>query len=239
VRAREEATRLKDDFLSAAAHDLKTPLTTLVARAQLLERRARHDPATPPDLPSIQLLVQEGLRLKRLVLELLDASRTEQGRLLSERTPVDLAALAREVCARHASELHGCDVDTADAVIGMYDPTRVEQLLDNLVENAIKYSPGGGAVRVRVWREADEARITVCDRGIGIPAADLPHIFERFYRAGNADDRRFVGMGLGLFICRGIVEQHGGRIWATSRPGQGSTFHIALPLVPAGATVYA
>ncbi|MBK9713395.1 MAG: GAF domain-containing protein [Kouleothrix sp.] len=239
VRAREEAARLKEDFLSAAAHDLKTPLTTLVARAQFLERRALRDPSTPADLASIQQLVHEGQRLKRLVLELLDASRTEQGRLVGERAPVDLVAIAQEICARHDSERHGCAVEADGPVVGAYDQHRIAQLLENLVDNATKYSPEGGAVRIKIWRADEQAHISVSDSGIGIPPDDLPHIFERFYRAGNVDDRRFMGMGLGLFICRGIVEQHDGEIKATSRPGQGSTFSITLPLAPVGAVVYA
>jgi signal transduction histidine kinase len=239
VRAREEATRLKDDFLSAAAHDLKTPLTTLIARAQLLERRALRTPDAPADLPSIQLLVREGQRLKRLVTELLDAARTEQGRLVGDRSAVDLAALARDVCERLDREQQRCVVEASEPVVGSYDEVRIHQLLENLVENALKYSPNGGMVRVRVWYEDAQARLTVTDSGIGIPQDDLPHIFDRFYRAGNVDDRRFAGMGLGLFICRGIVEQHGGRIWVTSRPGRGSIFHVTLPLVPLEAAVYA
>ncbi len=124
VRAYEEATRLKDDFLSAAAHDLKTPLTTLVARTQLLERRAQRDPTAPADLASIQVLVQEGQRLKRLVLELLDASRTEQGRLVGARLAVDLVALTHTICQRHDSRRHPCSVEASGPVVGIYDQVR-------------------------------------------------------------------------------------------------------------------
>jgi signal transduction histidine kinase len=113
---------------------------------------------------------------------------------------------------------------------------RIEQVLTNLIENALKYSPHDQYVEVRVWKDADtaEARLSVEDRGIGIPLEDQPLIFERFHRARNVDDRSFVGMGLGLYIARGIVEQHGGRIWVDSRPGVGSTFHVVLPLVEEG-----
>jgi signal transduction histidine kinase len=106
---------------------------------------------------------------------------------------------------------------------------RFEQVVTNLVENALKYSPGTTPVSVRVWCEDGEARLSVQDHGIGIPHADLPLVFDRFYRARNVDDRSFAGMGLGLYIARGIVEQHGGRIWVETTPGQGSVFFVAVP----------
>ena len=230
VRAHEEAARLKDDFISAAAHDLKTPLTTLVAQAQFLERRAETQPTAPADLPGLRRIVREAKRLSSLVIELLDASRLEQGKLVGEREPVDLVELARDVTRRDSYQGRRIAV-TADApVVGSYDPRRIGQVLENLVENAVKYSPDGSAVRVDVAQKNGEAFVDVADEGIGIPASDLPQIFERFHRASNVDDRRFAGMGLGLFICKGIVEQHGGRIWVESRVGTGSTFHVVLPL---------
>ena len=119
----------------------------------------------------------------------------------------------------------------ADALVQVHvDPPRIEQVVTNLVENALKYSPQGGDVQVEVTADAGVARLSVRDRGIGIAAEDLPLIFERFHRGKNVDDRRFAGMGLGLYIARGIVEQHGGRIWAESAPGEGSTFCVELPV---------
>lgn len=230
MRARAETARLKEDFLSAAAHDLKTPLTTIVAQAQMLERRVLRAPDAPADIKAIQQLVREGQRLKRLVLELLDATQTEQGRLVGQHVEFDLVALVREICDRRQEGRHSCVLDSNGPVVGRYDQNRILQLIENLVENAVKYSPEGGEVRVKVWREAGQAHLTVADSGIGIPAKDLPFVFDRFHRGANVDDRRFAGMGLGLFICRGIVEQHGGCIWADSRLGQGSTFHVTLPL---------
>jgi len=239
VHAREEATRLKEDFLSAAAHDLKTPLTTLVTRAQLLDRRAARDPNAPADRESLRLLVAEGQRLKRLVLDLLDATRVEQGKLVGPREAVDLVQVAQEVCARLGTARHPCGVAAESSVVGWYDRQRIEQLIDNLVENAIKYCPDGGPVEVSVRQDAAGVHLAVTDRGIGIPDNDFPQLFERFHRGANVDDRRFPGMGLGLFICKGIVEQHGGQIIVNSQLGVGTTFHVILPLAPVQVGEYA
>jgi signal transduction histidine kinase len=231
VRAREEVTRLKDDFLSAAAHELRTPLTTLVAGAQLLARRATRFPDRPPDLAAIQRLVGEAQRLRALVVELLDASRAERGSLVGARVEVDLVALARAACRRLGTDRHRCTVEAPEPVVGLFDPPRIEQLVENLVENAIKYSPAGGSVRVAIRRAGDEARLVVEDRGIGIPREDLPRVFDRFHRAANVDDRTFAGMGLGLFISRAIVEGHGGRISVASELGNGTRVEAVLPCV--------
>ncbi|HEY8885172.1 MAG TPA: ATP-binding protein, partial [Chloroflexota bacterium] len=104
------------------------------------------------------------------------------------------------------------------------------QVLDSLVENAVKYSPDGGEVRVTLRGENGQLNLTVADQGIGIPPGDLGHVFERFRRATNVDDRRFAGMGLGLYVCQQIVDQYGGRIWASSPPRQGTTIHVSLPV---------
>jgi signal transduction histidine kinase len=230
VMAREEAARLKDDFLSAAAHDLRTPLTTLLIQSQMLQRQigtAGEDEVTARRVASIH---NEAMRLRDLVTDYLDASRAERGELIGNREETDLAALAGQACERHSTRRHPCRMEGEQAVIGEFDAGRIGQLLDNLLGNAIKYSPEGGEVVVRTWAEGSHARLSVSDQGIGIPAGDLPNLFDRFHRGGNVDDRRFQGLGLGLYICRGIVEQHGGRIWATSEAGKGSTFHVELPL---------
>lgn len=230
VRAHEEAARLKEDFISAAAHDLKTPLTTLVAQAQFLERRAESEPGAPTDLQGIKRIVREAKRLSSLVVELLDAARLEQGKLIGEREPVDLVELAQDVASRETYRTHRLEVAAAGPVVGSYDPRRIGQVIENLVENAVKYSPEATAVRIGVSQSDGHAHVQVSDEGIGIPPEELSRVFDRFHRGSNVDDRRFAGMGLGLFICRGIVEQHGGRIWVESRVGTGSTFHVTLPV---------
>jgi signal transduction histidine kinase len=232
VQAREEATRLKDDFLSAAAHDLRTPLTTLLLHAELLQRRAEQEPSAPLEMHRVASMVNEAHRLQELVTSFLDASRAERGQMLAHRETVDLAALVEEACARVAGNGHPCRADASGPILGSYDPDRLRQLIDNLVENALKYSPVESEVLVRAWREGDAAHISVTDQGIGIPPADLPSLFDRFHRGSNVDDRRFQGLGLGLYICRAIVEEHGGHISADSELGRGSTFHVVLPALP-------
>lgn len=231
LEAQRQALNLKEDFISAAAHELKTPLTVMLGQAQLLERQALRHPEAPPDLAGIRRIVESSRQLDALVRELLEASRVEPGQSVDERRPVDLTALARESCDELTTELHPCALSAPGPVIGEFVPARIQWLLDNLIVNAIEYSPQGGDVDVRIWQDGDEAHLTVTDHGIGIPTADLAHVFERFYRGHNVDVRRFPGMGIGLFIAREIAQQHGGQIWATSPgPGQGSTFHVTLPL---------
>jgi signal transduction histidine kinase len=232
VQAREEATRLKDDFLSAAAHDLRTPLTTLLLHAELLQRRAEQDPAAPLEMHRVASMVSEAHRLQELVTSFLDASRAERGQMLAQRETVDLAALVEEACARVTGNGHDCRAEVSGPILGSYDTDRLRQLIDNLVENALKYSPLESEVVVRAWREGEVAHLSVTDHGIGIPSADLPHLFDRFHRGSNVDDRRFQGLGLGLYICRAIVEEHGGEISAESELGRGSTFHVTLPALP-------
>jgi signal transduction histidine kinase len=234
AQARAEATRLKEDFLSSAAHDLKTPITGILTQAQVLERRLRQQ-APPPDpqLPAgVARIVGEARRLSALVLELLDVSLLEQGRLLSTRESVDLVELAAGVCASYARGTVSCRVDAPRVVLAAVDPIRIRQLLEHLIDNAIKFSPAGSEVVVRVAAAGDMAHLEVADRGIGIPSRDLEQVFERFHRGSNVDDRRFAGLGLGLYLSRGIVEQHGGTIRATANPEGGTTFSVSLPVDP-------
>ena len=233
LRGREEAARLKEEFLSAAAHDLRTPLTVVLGQAELIERRLLRDPAAPVDPVGVGRMAREARHLRDLVGELLDAQRLEQGLAVMNLAPADLGELVEAVRARHAE--HGVPLileEPDEALLVSVDGPRIEQVVENLLENAYKYGADDEPPALRIWHEGAEARIAVIDHGAGVPQGERERIFERFYRSPNARSITDTGMGLGLYICRRIVEDHGGSIWTEPTPGGGATFVIALPLVP-------
>jgi signal transduction histidine kinase len=245
VTALKEAEQLKDEFIGIAAHELRTPLAILKGFVQtLLNQTAR---GKGPALAAWQMQSLQGIdlataRLVDLAEELLDVTRVQAGRLELRREPTDLVALARRVLTRRqmTTERHTLTlVTTLPHLVLHVDPRRMEQVLSNLIGNAITYSPEGGAIEVtiRAENETHEALLSVRDQGIGIPQHEQAQIFERFARAGNAQTYEISGTGLGLYLCRELVEQHGGRIWLESAEGQGSTFFVTLPLATKAAPV--
>lgn len=232
LRAREEALKLRNDFLSSVAHDLKTPLTALVMQTQLLERRARRAPQAPADVEGLHQIIVQTHRLRSFIEDLLDVQRSEDQGIALTYEPCNLTALVREVGQRVCVEPHSFILDAPSDLQISGDRARMTQLFDNLIGNAVKYSPEGGEVRVRAWRDKDSVHVTVGDQGIGISEEDLPHIFDRHHRGGNAAQQGVHGIGLGLFICRAIVRAHGGSLSVESSPGSGSTFHVNVPTVP-------
>ena len=231
LRAREESARLKEEFLSAAAHDLRTPLTVVLGQAELLERRVARDPTAPPDAVGVTRLAREARRLRDLVSQLLDAQRLERGAAVMDRAPMDLRAIVESVRGRYHDQ--GLDLKLtvpSRPVTSSIDAPRFEQVVENLVENAIKYTQDGGLPEIELGTEDDSARIAVSDRGLGVPAEERDRIFERFYRASNVQALADSGIGLGLYICRRIVEAHGGRIWVEGGAKGGSVFVVTVPL---------
>jgi signal transduction histidine kinase len=230
LHAREEAARLKEEFLSAAAHDLRTPLTVVLGQAELLERRLTRDPGAMVDLAGISRIASEARRLRDLITELLDTQRLEH-RGVMERETMDLRDVVNAVRDRQLEYGRSLAVvQPEEPILSSIDRTRIEQVVENLIDNALKYAAHSPLPDIRLWAEGSEARLSVIDRGIGIPAAERERIFERFYRATNAQSITEAGMGLGLYICRRIIEEHEGRIWVEPTPGGGSTFTIALPV---------
>ncbi|WNG15165.1 PAS domain-containing protein [Cystobacter fuscus] len=231
LREAHEAIQIRDDFLSIASHELKTPLTPLKLHLQLLARRCACSQPLPPDLAQKALAQVD--RLSGVISDMLDSSRIQAGPLELERESVSLQELVRGVvadfrphCPEHPLEYEEC----ARRLVVRGDKGRLAQVLANLLENARKYSPLKGPIRVTLAQRGAEALVSVADSGIGIPVDQQAHLFERFFRARNAPISGFGGLGLGLYICRHVVERHGGRIWVESEPGHGSTFRFTLPV---------
>jgi two-component system sensor histidine kinase VicK len=220
-RKRMEATQ--SDFLAMVSHDLRSPLTVIRASAQLLQRRGEYREAT------VETILEYADRMARLIDDLADLVRLDEGHLPLQREPLDLVALARQcaAAAEKQSARHAVRIEEPDtAICGAWDRVRLGQVVENLLGNALKHGAEQGEVVVRVEEREGEALLSVRDAGPGIDPEHVPHLFDRFYRASD----RSPGLGLGLYISRILVEAHGGRIWVESQPGQGSTFTIALPL---------
>lgn len=235
-REAQAAVRVRDDFLSIASHELKTPLTALSLRIQGLRRKLATEHSGDVRLADKALVSLEKLQV--LINDLLDASRIEHGGLPLEDAPIDLGRLVAEAAAatavdraRHQLRL---DIPATPVCVGG-DPARLGQVIDNLVANALKYSPQGGMVLVGLETRGEEVVLSVADQGIGIPPDQLPYLFDRFFRARNAGSNSYGGLGLGLYIVHEIVTRHGGRIWVDSQVGMGSTFFVALPRLHASA----
>ena len=231
--AAEAALQTREHFLSVAAHELKTPLTSLLLQTQLLQRRAlRSTTLIEQDRRGLQVVADQARRLDQMIAALLDVSRLDLGQLSLTRGPVDLCTLTRRVAAElqptSASHTLNC-LGPEEGLIADGDELRLEQVLQHLFQNAIKYSPDGGGVDIEVTPHDGVVCVTVADQGIGIPEEALPQLFERFYRAPNADPRQISGIGIGLYVVREIVHLHGGSVTAARRPDSGSIFTVYLP----------
>lgn len=235
----EDLSRLKDEFLSIASHELRTPVTSIKGYTQLAKTLIReNDLATSEEYLDIAL--DQIDRMSRLILELLDVSRIETGRLEIRREPIEWTAFVREVVGRHHTSVtdHRFHVNLPDdSMIVSGDRDRLQQVLGNLLENAVKYSPEGTEIFVSVEPRNSDVVTSVCDRGIGIPTDELAMVFERFHRGRQVSSTNYGGLGLGLYITRQIVERHGGTIWVESKEGAGTTFYFSLPAVPAAVSV--
>jgi PAS domain S-box-containing protein len=237
----KEAEYLKDEFIGVAAHELRTPLAVLKSASSMLRvQTARgHGPQLAEwQSEALQEIEQATNRLTDLSEDLLDVTRLQAGRLLLHRQPADLVVLVNRVVAQlqTLSPRHRLSVQTTSApLLASLDSSRMEQVLFNMVGNAIKYSPQGGAVVLAVWEEERrrEVHISVQDEGIGIPLHQQAQIFGRFMRADNARAAGIHGSGLGLYLCRELIDGHEGRLWFQSTEGQGTTFFLTLPLISA------
>ncbi|HEX5505515.1 MAG TPA: histidine kinase N-terminal 7TM domain-containing protein [Thermomicrobiales bacterium] len=239
----QEAIRARDRFLSIASHELRTPVAKIMGYTELLLRRreaealgAREPDGSEHTRQRLLTILDLARHLGRLTRDLLDVSRLSKGQLLLRPAPLDLADVVAAVGARYREQLdaaHPLTVASDGPCPLVADPDRVEQVLTNLLENAVKYSPGGGPIEVGVAPDGGGATVTVRDAGVGLPPGAAATIFEPFGRASNVAHGTIPGLGMGLYICRDIVAQHGGRIWAASPgPGEGTTVGFWLPAAP-------
>ncbi|MBY6277643.1 two-component system histidine kinase PnpS [Symbiobacterium thermophilum] len=224
--------QMRTEFVANVTHELRTPLTSIQGFAETLLEGALDEPETARHF--VEIMLRESRHLGALIDELLDLSRVESGKFRMQRRPTVPAELIAATAARFAQKAERAGVQlVTEAPDGLPlingDPDRLVQVLSNLVENAIKYTPAGGRITLSARRDGDGVRIAVADTGAGIPQADLGRIFERFYRVDKARSRATGGTGLGLAIAKHIVEAHGGTIGVESEVGKGSTFTVILP----------
>jgi signal transduction histidine kinase len=233
----QTAVRERDAFLAAISHDLRTPLTVIKGNAELLAGQFKGGATVDQAriMKRLDQITSHTNRLTALVNRLLWLAQLEMDQsIVLQRRPSDLVALTRRIVLEYGetTTLHQLGLtNSSPKVEGCWDPELIESVVANLVLNAIKYSPNGGAIDIKI--EVDDSRqmamLSVSDHGLGIPAIDLPHIFDRFFRAANVGDR-IVGTGMGLAGVRHAVEAHGGRVAVDSHEGVGSIFIIELPL---------
>lgn len=238
VTAEREADRLKDQFLSTASHELRTPIASVKGLAQVLlltlQRRGEIEPEQLAD--RLTAIVREADRLALLSRDLLDAGRAQGGRLELDRAVHDLNEIALAAVTRHRDRLtvagsgHSLSISTAPLAVPVrVDRARFDQVLDNLIDNAVKYSPDGGAVALTVESAEGQGVVRIQDAGIGIPASDQSMLFAPFFRASNSSVQHFPGLGLGLHLSRMIVEQQQGSIAVESSEGKGTVVSVSLP----------
>src|SRR5438093_6021381 len=244
----KELDRMKSQFLSIASHELKTPITAMSGFLQVALRRVRRlsqgDAAAPVTeglrgiTEQLEVVYRQTGKLARLVDELLDVSRIQTGRIEFRYGDVDLSELANEVATRMQlpTTAHEISVRRDSQNVVTADRDHLEQVLNNLVTNAIKYSPSGGAITIDVRPDDGGVRLSVTDQGIGIPAEELESIFGLFYRSPDRAARDGAGSGMGRYLSHEIVLRHGGRTWAESAGAKGSTLNVGIPRVPIGAT---
>ena len=232
ITREKELDEMKSQLLSTVSHELRTPLASIKGFATtLLRDDVEWDEESRREF--LAIIDEESDRLTELIGNLLDMARIEAGTLRVEAEPMDLRPIILETVAefRMLTRVHEIGLELPPVLPAVLaDPRRARQILRNLVENAIKYSPDGGSIVVSGRARDNDIQTSVADQGIGIEEQQLEHIFDRFYQVDNASTRRVGGSGLGLSICKAIIEAHNGSIWVESQPGSGSTFHFTLPL---------
>jgi PAS domain S-box-containing protein len=231
-RGLQQALMARDQFFSIAAHELRTPLTSLLGNAELLQRRMSRSGLSERDQRALRVIVEQGRRLNQLIAALLDVSRLELGQFNLQLLPLELGSFVRRIVDELLPSLDQHQVMVAldnEPLLVQGDELRLEQVFQNLLQNAVKYSPDGGQIAVTLQRQNRRAVVTIADQGIGIAEEARSQLFQRFYRAAGSHSN-ISGLGVGLYVVKEIVDRHGGEVWVTSEEGAGSTFFVALPL---------
>jgi PAS domain S-box-containing protein len=230
----ERANRLKTEFLASMSHELRTPLHTIIGFSELLGEQLE-GPLTDKQQRFVGHILQDARHLLELINEVLDISKIESGRLELKQETFDFGQCVEEVMAgiRHHAASRNITLENQNNFHeSLYaDRLRLKEILYNLLNNAVKFTPEGGRVWIEAGREGDTLHISVCDTGIGIPEKEQPSIFEKFYQVGDISGGVREGTGLGLPITKHLVELHGGAISVASQPGKGSSFRLVLPLL--------
>lgn len=231
--------RIKEDFLAVTAHELRTPVTALLGYTNLMVSRAERGDWTDRDLHALRMIQAQSKRLAQLINGLVDVARIQTGEVELRYQQVDLGALVQRMIkeARLSAGDYTIEIDLPAEPVEIWgDAHRIEQVLSQLLDNALKYSPWGGTIQVHVWTD-EQAHLAMIDQGIGIPEDELPQLFERFYRASNIDSDRISGLGIGLYLSREFIAAHHGQIEVRSVPNQETVFEITLPLYAEGRSI--
>jgi signal transduction histidine kinase len=231
VTARMELEQRKDEFISMASHELKTPITSLQGYTHLLKRRLEKQGV--PELEEwLNKMEKQITRLTHLIADFMDVSKIQAGQLAYVKEPIDLDALLHDIAdaMQHISETHTVTLHGAAHTHIVGDSDRLGQVFTNLISNAIKYSHQATNVDISIVTNLDMVTVSIRDYGIGIPPEHQQKIFDRFYRVSDVHDKTFPGLGMGLYICSEIVKRHEGRLWVESAENEGATFYISLPI---------
>jgi PAS domain S-box-containing protein len=231
LTTRMELEQRKDEFMSMASHELKTPITSLKGYTQLLKMKLAKQGLAEP-VAMLDRMERQLTRLTQLIADLLDVSKIQAGQLDFAEEPIDLDALVcdiadtmQQISPTHTITVHGA---AHTPIVG--DGDRLEQVFTNLISNAVKYSPQANQVDIFMTASQDTVTVSIRDYGIGIPQEHQQKILERFYRVSEVHDKTFPGLGMGLYISSEIVKRHGGRLWVESEESEGTTFFISLPI---------
>lgn len=232
ITHRKEKDQKKNELIDVVSHELKTPVTTLRALAQILEKRLS---TLDTDSAKVMLrkIVIQSERLSSLIHDLMDVTRIESGKLMLRIAPFNFSELLDDVVSNFkSSSKHAFHIEIEDNIICNGEASRLEQVVINLISNAIKYSPNADKIVIAAFRDDNNLTCKVQDFGSGISQPDQIHLFERFFRTNDQQDGKTPGLGLGLYICAEIIELHKGKLWVESEIGKGSTFGFSLPLMP-------